>query len=194
MGYPEGNSKPMDDVHGTAVTGGTLPAKIWQKFMSAALVDVPPDGFPDPPAALLADEPLDVALRVQPSSGNPGATITADGTGYKRCAAGWYVTAGNASTTPQTGSTDDQRSASVTIPDDSAPGPIDIQAWCDTGSGAQAVAHATFTVNGDTSSTTSSTTTTEAPPPSTTTTSSSTTTSTTPPPPPTSTTRPGQAN
>jgi penicillin-binding protein 1A len=53
MGYPDGNSHRMDNVHGIAVTGGTLPAQIWQQFMSAALVDVPPDGFPDPPPALL---------------------------------------------------------------------------------------------------------------------------------------------
>ena len=34
MGYPEGNNPPMDNVHGIAVTGGTLPAQIWQQFMA----------------------------------------------------------------------------------------------------------------------------------------------------------------
>ena len=37
MGYPEGNNRPMDNVHGITVTGGTLPAQIWQQFMAAAL-------------------------------------------------------------------------------------------------------------------------------------------------------------
>jgi penicillin-binding protein 1A len=35
MGYPEG-SIPMDDVHGIEVQGGTFPAEMWQKFMTAA--------------------------------------------------------------------------------------------------------------------------------------------------------------
>ena len=51
MGYPESNDRPMDNVHGITVTGGTLPAQIWQQFMAAALTDVPPDKFPDPPLA-----------------------------------------------------------------------------------------------------------------------------------------------
>ncbi|MGH9183271.1 MAG: transglycosylase domain-containing protein [Acidimicrobiales bacterium] len=39
MGYPEGQSRQMGNVHGIAVTGGTLPAEIFRKFMSVATAD-----------------------------------------------------------------------------------------------------------------------------------------------------------
>ncbi|MEY2404131.1 MAG: penicillin-binding protein [Acidimicrobiaceae bacterium] len=186
MGYPEGNSKPMDNVHGVAVTGGTFPAQIWKKFMTGALADVPVAEFPAPPAALLAD-PTDMAtLTVDPPSGDPGSSITAKGTGFAQCVAGWYVTIGSTQSSPKTGSVDDQRSATLTVPVDASPGPQKVQAWCDLGAGAQPVAEATFTVNGATTTSTSAPSTT-APPPTTTTppTSTSTTSSTT------TTTKPG---
>ena len=37
MGYPDGNERKMDDVHGRAVTGGSFPAQIWGRFMSAVV-------------------------------------------------------------------------------------------------------------------------------------------------------------
>ena len=73
MGYPEGNSRTMDSVHGIAVTGGTLPAQIWKKFMDVALEDVPPDEFPAPPDALLAPPP-DASSAPPPNS----EVVTAD--------------------------------------------------------------------------------------------------------------------
>ena len=100
MGYPESNDRPMDNVHGITVTGGTLPAQIWQQFMAAALTDVPPDKFPDPPLALLAPPTLSTNLTVAPANGDPGTAITADGTGYNQCVAGWYVTVGIGSVEP----------------------------------------------------------------------------------------------
>ena len=37
MGYPEGQSKPLLNVHGVAkVNGGSLPARIFERFMSKA--------------------------------------------------------------------------------------------------------------------------------------------------------------
>src|SRR5438270_4281765 len=40
MGYPEGQSKTMTDVHGVHnVNGGSLPATIFQRFMSRAVRD-----------------------------------------------------------------------------------------------------------------------------------------------------------
>jgi penicillin-binding protein 1A len=147
MGYPESNSRPMDNVHGITVTGGTLPAQIWRQFMSAALADVPPDKFPDPPLALLAPPAINASLTVAPAGGDRGATITADGSGYNQCAAGWYVTIGSAQSARQAGATDDHRTTTVVVPADVPPGPADVQAWCDPGAGPQAVAHATFTVN-----------------------------------------------
>ncbi|MEY2461374.1 MAG: penicillin-binding protein [Acidimicrobiaceae bacterium] len=192
MGYPEGNSKPMDKVHGIAVTGGTLPAQIWQKFMTAALADVPPTKFPDPPAALLADPVNNATLAVDPAAGDPGTSITAKGSGFAQCVAGWYVTVGSTQSPPQSGAADDQRTASLTVPADSPPGPQKVQAWCDMGTGAHPVAEATFTVNGPSTTSTTGTTastlpaTTTTPPKSTTSTTSTSTTTTT-----TTTTKPG---
>jgi penicillin-binding protein 1A len=36
MGYPDGTARKMSRVHGRAVTGGSFPAQIWQRFMLAA--------------------------------------------------------------------------------------------------------------------------------------------------------------
>ena len=184
MGYPEGNSKPMDNVHGIAVTGGTFPAQIWQKFMTAALVDVPPTKFPDPPAALLADPTNNATLTVDPATGDPGATITAKGSGFAQCVTGWYVTIGATKSPPQSGAVDDQRTATLTVPVDTPPGPQSVQAWCDSGAGARVVAETTFSINGATTTTattdtTAPTTTATTSPKSTTTPPSSTTTTTT---------------
>ena len=55
MGYPEGQSRQMRNVHGVdSVTGGTLPADIFRRFMTVALENeayrggefVEPDGYP----------------------------------------------------------------------------------------------------------------------------------------------------
>jgi penicillin-binding protein 1A len=45
VGYPSGQ-KPMTDVHGTSVTGGSLPAQIWALFMKRALAGKPVSQFP----------------------------------------------------------------------------------------------------------------------------------------------------
>ncbi len=44
VGYPS-DQKPMTDVHGIRVTGGSLPAQIWAAFMKKALEDVPVSDF-----------------------------------------------------------------------------------------------------------------------------------------------------
>ena len=95
MGYPESNARPMDDVHGITVTGGTLPAQIWQQFMASALADVPPDKFPDPPTRCSRPRRPTRCLTVAPVTGDRGSTVTADGTGYNQCVANWYVTVGS---------------------------------------------------------------------------------------------------
>ncbi len=46
MGYVD--NRPMDDVRGGLVQGGTLPSQIWSTFMARALEDVPPEDFVDP--------------------------------------------------------------------------------------------------------------------------------------------------
>jgi penicillin-binding protein 1A len=48
VGYPKGEI-PLLDVEGVgAVAGGTLPAEIWHRFMSAATANMPALGFPTP--------------------------------------------------------------------------------------------------------------------------------------------------
>ncbi len=179
MGYPEGADRPLTDVHGVrAVTGGTLPAQIWKAFMEQALVDVEPADFTPPPDEMLETAPVGGGqLTVDPTTGNPGVTVLARGTGFEECVAGWYVTFDESvSTAPEVGSTADERQASFAVPADTAAGPHTVEAWCDTGGGAQVAATARFDVNETTSTSSSTTTTTTTRPGST---SSSTTTSTT---------------
>ena len=60
MGYPD-SLKPMDDVHGIKVQGGTFPAEIWRKFMQAATADVDTGDFPQFPAEAIGEgETLDL--------------------------------------------------------------------------------------------------------------------------------------
>ncbi|CAN5516751.1 transglycosylase domain-containing protein [soil metagenome] len=59
MGYPN-ESKPMNDVHGIQVQGGTFPARIWRTFMEAATADFDSGSFPEV-ADLAAGQPLDPA-------------------------------------------------------------------------------------------------------------------------------------
>jgi penicillin-binding protein 1A len=47
MGYPEG-SVTMGDIHGYPPYGGSIPAIIWQQFMSGALANVAVSDFPPP--------------------------------------------------------------------------------------------------------------------------------------------------
>jgi penicillin-binding protein 1A len=47
VGYPA-TERPMTDVHGIQVVGGSFPAEIWHTFMSTALEGRPVLGFPDP--------------------------------------------------------------------------------------------------------------------------------------------------
>jgi penicillin-binding protein 1A len=46
MGYPEGQSRRMLSVHGKKVSGGTWPAVIFRRFMSAATKDLDTGDFP----------------------------------------------------------------------------------------------------------------------------------------------------
>jgi penicillin-binding protein 1A len=46
MGYPEGNSRKMESVRGQEVTGGSIPAQIFKRFMTAAAGKAEP--FPTP--------------------------------------------------------------------------------------------------------------------------------------------------
>ncbi|MCU1379254.1 MAG: penicillin-binding protein [Acidimicrobiales bacterium] len=66
MGYPGTTGKPMDNVHGRAVTGGTFPAQIWQRYMKAATQGMDTGTFTPPDKALLN----------APSKGSSDSTTT----------------------------------------------------------------------------------------------------------------------
>ena len=51
VGYPS-EQKPMTDVHGIKVTGGSFPAEIWAAFMRRALEGTPVSDFPAPPTRI----------------------------------------------------------------------------------------------------------------------------------------------
>ena len=61
VGYPEGRI-PMTSVHGIRVMGGTFPAQIWQRFMSAAHEGLPVKDFELPREEL-------VTVAIDPESG-----------------------------------------------------------------------------------------------------------------------------
>ncbi|MDQ4142478.1 MAG: PBP1A family penicillin-binding protein [Actinomycetota bacterium] len=61
VGYPEGRI-PMTSVHGVRVMGGTLPAQIWQRFMSVAHEGVPMRDFELPREEL-------VTVAIDPETG-----------------------------------------------------------------------------------------------------------------------------
>jgi penicillin-binding protein 1A len=50
MGYPGLEARSMDDVHGIEVTGGSLPAQIWRRFMERATVGLEACEFERPPS------------------------------------------------------------------------------------------------------------------------------------------------
>ncbi len=126
MGYPEGPSRAMDNVRGRPVTGGSFPAEIWRTFMEAAVADLEPLEFNAPPDELLAgDEPPAGSLVLDPTTGDPGTDVTARGSGYKLCVAGWYLEVGDVfATEPQVGSLADERQVGFTIPADAPGGPL----------------------------------------------------------------------
>jgi membrane peptidoglycan carboxypeptidase len=53
MGYSAKTTRTMDNVHGRAVTGGTFPAQIWQRYMKAATQGMDTGAFTPPDNALL---------------------------------------------------------------------------------------------------------------------------------------------
>ncbi len=166
MGYPEGAQRAMTDVRGEAVTGGSLPADIWKAFMDAALADVEPSEFPEPPAELLEPpEDEQAALEVSPASGPAGTEVTVTGTGMAQCTESWSVTMdpGGATSPPDDGGTEPDRTATLVVPDGLGAGTARVIALCDRGRGPEEVAEATFEIEApeeESTTTTSSTTTT----------------------------------
>ena len=58
LGYKDSNKHPLYNIHGyEKVFGGSLPAKIWAKFMRFAHRALPVEGFPAPPGSITATLP-----------------------------------------------------------------------------------------------------------------------------------------
>jgi membrane peptidoglycan carboxypeptidase len=148
MGYPEGAQHQMDDVHGRAVTGGSFPADIWKQFMDRALTDVPTADFTEPPSELLDPPAPAASLELTPAEGPAGSTVEVAGSGFRQCIANWYVTVepGGLTSDPQPPSGDDVRAATVTLPADLPEGTLKVTAFCDRGTGPEALAEAGFEV------------------------------------------------
>ena len=75
MGYPN-ELKPMDNVHGIEVQGGTFPAEIWRKFMQAATADFDTGDFQEFDPELIGEgETLD------PNLGTSGVIASGESSG-----------------------------------------------------------------------------------------------------------------
>jgi penicillin-binding protein 1A len=72
MGYPEGQSKPLLNVHGVAkVNGGSLPAQIFRRYMSKV---TEPDDTPPDKAPVLSGRSVTPVPSIASSSSNSGST------------------------------------------------------------------------------------------------------------------------
>jgi penicillin-binding protein 1A len=110
MGYPEGQSKPLLNIHGVAkVNGGSLPAQIFQRYMSKASPadDAPPAKAPDLTGKTLA--PVD---SLASSSSGGGSTAVGSSGGSSSNAV---------TTTPTTSATAVTRGPSTTVEGKPAP-------------------------------------------------------------------------
>ncbi len=86
MGYPEGQSKPLYNIHGERrVSGGSLPAQIFKRFMAKASPadDTPPDRVPDlsgktpaPVASVLSSETPSSSSSGSSSEGSSSASTS----------------------------------------------------------------------------------------------------------------------
>lgn len=98
MGYPE--PKPME-----GVTGGGMPAEIWQRFMAAAMEGREPEDFPDPPEALLQPAPDATTSSTSSSSSSSSTSSTSSSTSTTQPAGASSTTAPTSTTSSTTGAT-----------------------------------------------------------------------------------------
>jgi penicillin-binding protein 1A len=73
MGHPEAKV-PMTDVHGISVTGGSFPAEIWAKFMSAAEKSFPAQDFAAPQIVAKYDPFFQSKYAVSPTTSTSSTT------------------------------------------------------------------------------------------------------------------------
>jgi penicillin-binding protein 1A len=124
MGYPD-ESKPMDNVHGIRVQGGTFPARIWRAFMQVATANSPADEFPElEKDVLIAGETLDPnygRTSVVVGSGSSGGGTTQ--TTRPRQTTGTTVPRSTAPATTAPATTAPATTAPSTAPPSTAPRP-----------------------------------------------------------------------
>jgi 1A family penicillin-binding protein len=74
VGYPSA-MKPMNNVHGIKVTGGTFPAQIWAAFMKAALAPLPKEEFKQPAGLATFEICLDSGGKATPFCPKKGSGL-----------------------------------------------------------------------------------------------------------------------
>jgi len=84
VGHP-GSMKPMNNVHGIKVTGGTFPAQIWASFMKAALAPLPKDDFKKPAGLTTAQICMESGGIATPFCPKKGSGLFLDGKLPKSC-------------------------------------------------------------------------------------------------------------
>ena len=105
IGHPEGNI-PMTDVHGISVTGGSLPAEIWQKFMYDADRTYPAQPFAVPSMLMQYGAGFNGGYTVVPtSSTTTSSTSTTSTTSTTVPGGGTTTTTGGPGTTQPPSST-----------------------------------------------------------------------------------------
>jgi len=119
MGYPEGQSKPLLNIHGVAkVNGGSLPARIFKQYMSKASPadDAPPEKVPD-----LSGKTVGPVASVAPSSSsNSGSGSGVESTGSSSAVAP-TTTPTTSGGVPDAPSTTVRPRPAATIPEPTAP-------------------------------------------------------------------------
>ena len=113
MGYPQGLI-PMTDVHGIEVQGGTFPAEMWKKFMTAATADVESGAFPE-----LDDEQLAAGETLDPESGK--TSVVAGGSVQNGVPATTVPPSTTPSSTAPQGTTPRSTTPQYTVPRSTAP-------------------------------------------------------------------------
>jgi hypothetical protein len=84
MGY-SASQKAMTSVHGIPVTGGSFPARMWSKFMRAALKNTPADDFTKPSGLKREKICLDTGLAATPYCPRTGSALFLTSTELKNC-------------------------------------------------------------------------------------------------------------
>jgi 1A family penicillin-binding protein len=77
VGYPSA-MKPMNNVHGIKVTGGTFPAQIWAAFMKAAVAPLPKEEFKKPAGLTTVEICLDSGGKATPFCPKKGSGLFLD--------------------------------------------------------------------------------------------------------------------